>query len=238
MRNLEVACCNGKKISIKATGIIHKSRSAYQDIAIYDTEEFGRCLFLDDVIQCSEKDHEAYDRALLKRLRPSDRRVLILGGGDVYTAELALQLNPALEITMVDLDAEVVAACVQHLGQQVFADPRLQLVTADALRFMEQVDSASYDGVVCDLTDFPVGYNDGKFREFYAAVFPLSRKVLKDDGWIGIYAGSRDAVFSGDLPVTAALEEMLTGLFARVKKQEALIPSYGEPSNFLYASKA
>lgn len=218
MHQLEVACCNGKKFSIKATGLLHKSRSAYQDIAIYNTEEFGRCLFLDGVIQCSESDHAAYDRALLKRLRPTDRRLLILGGGDGYTAELALQLDPALEITVVDLDAEVVAACRQHLGQQVFADPRLQLVIADALKFMEQVGNAGYDGVVCDLTDFPVGYNDGAFREFYATVFPLARKVLKDDGWLGVYAGSRDAVGNGGLPVTAELAELLTTLFARVER--------------------
>jgi len=135
---------------------------------------------------------------------------------------------------VVDLDAGVVDACRQHLGQKVFEDPRLKLVTADAFHFMKQTGNGKYDGVVCDLTDFPVGYNDGKFREFYASVFPLSRKVLKDGGWIGVYAGSRDAVFNGGMPIASALEEMLTGLFAGTERQEALIPSFGEPCYFLY----
>jgi len=234
MNYIEIDCCNNEKFRIKVKGLIHKAKTAYQNIAIYDTEEFGRCLLLDDVIQCSEKDHESYDRALLKRLRPTDKRLLILGGGDGYTAEMALKLNPEIEITVVDLDAGVVDACRQHLGQKVFEDPRLKLVTADAFHFMKQADNGKYDGVVCDLTDFPVGYNDGKFREFYASVFPLSKKVLKDGGWIGVYAGSRDAVFNRGMPIASALEEMLTGFFDRTERQEVLIPSFGEPVCFLY----
>lgn len=238
MSYIEINCCKGKTFRIRATKLIHKARSAHQDIAIYDTEEFGRCLFLDDVIQCSEKDHEIYDRALLKQLRPTDGRLLILGGGDGYTAEIALKRNPNLEITVVDLDAGVVDACRRYLDQKVFEDPRIKLVTADAFHFMKQAGIGKYDGVVCDLTDFPVGYSDGSFREFYASVFPLSKAVLNDGGWLGVYAGSRDAVINGGMPIASALEEMLSGLFAGTKKEEALIPSYGEPVCFLYGLMA
>lgn len=99
-------------VRIPVQRLVYKDRSAHQEIVICDTEIFGRCLLLDGTIQCSERDHDLYDRTMLHRLTPDDRRLLIIGGGDGYIAATAMQLNPFLaEITFDDLDGEVVNAC-------------------------------------------------------------------------------------------------------------------------------
>jgi hypothetical protein len=58
-------------------------------------------------------------------------------------------------------------------------------------KLMGQQNHAAYDGIICDLTDFPVGYRrSGELRGFYRRVFDLSAVVLKDNGWFSMYAGS------------------------------------------------
>lgn len=109
--------------------------------------------------ECSERDHELYDRTMLHRLNSGDRRLLIIGGGDGYIAATAMHLNPSLEeITVVDLDGEVVNACRAHLHQTIFDHAGVNLVVQDALQLMEQHEKGGYDGIICDLTASPVGY--------------------------------------------------------------------------------
>lgn len=238
MEYIEIPCCKGPGLKIRVKGLIHKSRSQYQEIVIYDTEPFGKCLILDDLIQCAEGDHELYDRAILQKIKPSDQRLLILGGGDGYTAEMALKLNPEIEITVVDLDGAVVNACKKYLGQTVFDHQKVNLVVDDAFHFMAKAGEGCYDGIVCDLTDFPVGYNDGKLRGFFTQIFSLSKRILKDNGWIGVYAGSKNLSLATEGCVLDILSALLEQNFTGVKQQEALIPSFGEPCYFLYGEKA
>ena len=93
-----VSCCEGPGLKIRVKNLVYLDRSPYQKITIYDTELYRKCLFLDDLIQCSEKDHEEYDMALLRKLKPADRNLLVLGGGDGHTAQMALKLNPGIHV--------------------------------------------------------------------------------------------------------------------------------------------
>lgn len=227
MEYIEIPCYSGEGFKIRVNELLYKNKSEYQEIAIYDTEPFGRCLLLDGDLQTSEADHELYDKTVLKKLRPDDRRILILGGGDGYTAETALKINPHLEVTLVDIDRAVIDACRAHLNQKVFEDPRVSLVINDAFVFLKSTNGSTYDGIVCDFTDMPVGYDDGKIQLFFSTVFSISKRILKDSGWIGIYSGSNDAKI---IPV-------LKEAFPNIESLEITIPSFGESSSFLYAGK-
>jgi spermidine synthase len=174
---------------------------------------------------------------MLSRMTKVDRRLLILGGGDGYIAATALSLNPSLaEITVVDLDKEVVNACRSHLKQTAFDDTRVNLVVQDALQLMDQQDHAAYDGIICDLTDFPVGYDDAELRGFYDRVFELSTMTLKSTDWISIYADSVGCFSSGALAVDM-LTDLLKRNFQHVERRERFIPSFGESSNLLYGNR-
>jgi len=64
--------------------VLLETESDFQKILVARITAFGRCLLLNDVMQCAEVDHHIYDKALLSPLRSKDRRILILGGGDGY----------------------------------------------------------------------------------------------------------------------------------------------------------
>lgn len=234
---VEIKCSDGICIRLKVKDVIYKSNSHSQEIAIYDTEEFGRCLFLDGVIQFSEKDHEFYDEQMLKKLRPYDRDILILGGGDGYIAKKALTLNPDINITIVDLDDEVVRVCKEYLSQQVFDDSRVKVVIRDALEFIFNAGSNSFDGLISDLTDFPVGY-DNRMEELFSSIFERAWIILRRKGWISLYGGVKGLKAENGERVVDLLRDILKRYFHNTECSEVLIPSFGEPCYFLYGSKA
>ncbi|MDZ4164520.1 MAG: adenosylmethionine decarboxylase, partial [Smithellaceae bacterium] len=237
MNHFDITCANGDILRIPVTGLLHKTRSSYQEITVCATARFGRCLLLDGIIQTAESDHEKYDRAILHMLRPSDRSLLILGGGDGYAAAQALEINPALHVTVVELDGAVVAAARDHLGQMVFDDLRIDLVVEDAFTFLPRIGSAAFDGVVCDLTDFPVGYDQVQGAEFYSRIFSASNAALKPRGWIAIYAGATDMMLDGGGRVVERLRGLLAESFGKVECSEVFVPSFGEPCCYLYGEK-
>ena len=55
---IEIPCYSGTSFQIPVKDLTYSAMSEYQDIKIYDTELYGKCLFLDGVIQCSESDHD------------------------------------------------------------------------------------------------------------------------------------------------------------------------------------
>jgi spermidine synthase len=234
MNHFDVTCANGDILCIPVTELLHATLSPYQEIIVCDTSQFGRCLFLDGVIQTAESDHEIYDRAILHKLRVSDHSILILGGGDGYAAIQALEINPALHITVVELDGAVVATAREHLGQTVFDDPRINLIVEDAFAYLPRVGAATFDGIVCDLTDFPVGYDQEQGAEFYSRIFATSGASLKKGGWIAVYAGATELLLDGGGRVVDRLRCMLEESFGNVKCTEVLVPSFGEPCCFLY----
>jgi spermidine synthase len=216
---LEISCCGGPGFKIRVKDLVHISRSPYQEIAVYDTESYGKCLFLDGVIQSSDSDHEQYDKAILRKLKRTDKNLLILGGGDGHTAQMALKLNPRIQVTVVELDHAVIKACEAHLNQNIFNHPNVTAVIEDVIHFMERAPNVTYDSIICDLTDQPVGYNDIMLRDFYLKIVSLSIRILKRSGWISLYAGCN----------TDIVDDMISLYLCQPEKKVAFIPSFGEP---------
>ncbi|NLW36743.1 MAG: methyltransferase [Syntrophorhabdus aromaticivorans] len=209
---------------MKVKETVYADQSDYQRIAIYDTEVYGRCLFLDDVIQCSETDHKVYDTAILGKLGSANKNLLVLGGGDGHTAQMALSLNPGLRVTVVELDKAVVKACETYLDQDIYHHPNITIVIDDAIHFMEQTSVGSYDCVVCDLTDMPIGHNGVVCKEFYQKVFSHVHRVLNRSGWIAVYAGC-DVEIADDIARAYA---------HHIEKRTVYVPSFGEPCFIVY----
>jgi spermidine synthase len=102
---------------------------------------------------------------------------------------------------------------------------------------MKATDPESYDGIVCDLTDDPVGYDKDKFIGFYSEVFSLARVILRKNGWIAIYAGSKGFSIGHDGVIADLLGGILRNNFSETEYAEVSVPSYGEPSCFIYGIK-
>ena len=72
------------KIGIKGK-LIHRKKTAYQDLRIYNTPRFGNTMTLDGAIQTTEKDGFIYHEMLTHPLLlscPNPEKILVIGAGD------------------------------------------------------------------------------------------------------------------------------------------------------------
>lgn len=228
--------CDDSEMQLEITDVLYQVTSSFQEIIIVDSVEFGKCLIIDGVLQSAETDHEIYDNELLSRLRSSDRDILVLGGGDGFISETALHKNEKLNITIADLDAEVVHGVRAAFGQKVFDDPRVNLQIGEAIHFLKTT-KKKYDGIICDLTDAPIGTNKEKkeFELFFNKIIALSKNTLRENGWMSIQGGAT-ATTNNFIDEAEIIEKILLKNFAHVSKSSVVVPSYGEPCAFLFAS--
>jgi len=183
----------GIGISIKTKGeVLFREESPYQLVEIYDTEEYGRCLVLDGVINCTEKDEPAYHEMIahVPYFSTADavERVLIIGGGDGGTAREILRHASVQSVELVEIDALVVKAAEQFFPKQKAAlqDSRLQVLCQDGIHFVKTAKAASYDLVIIDASD-PIGPGEVLFSaEIYREIY----RILKPSGQMVSQMGS------------------------------------------------
>lgn len=233
----------GKNMRLAVKRHIAEIDSGFQKILLLDSFDFGKCLFIDGITQCSEKDHDLYDREILKLLDKKDTNILVLGGGDGYVAEMAHKLNPKLNVRVIDLDVEVVKNCEKYLNQKIFTNKRVKLFIEDALhhlRVLIKKNKIKLDGIIFDLTDEPVRRKDkdakASFVNFYEELIGISHEALKKDGWVSMQAGASKVIPKYNNAV-ATLEKLLKKKFKTVERTDIMIPSFGEKNAFLFGRK-
>lgn len=231
----------GEMMAIPVKTVFYDKKSDFQHIKVIDTEEFGRCLVINDALQTAESDHKLYDRAILSLLRTEDRRLIILGGGDGYVAEEALERNADLSIDLAELDPEIVYCAKEFLNQKVFDDPRLTLKIGDGLAYIKEVVADGrelYDGLVCDFTGEPITEEEkAEFVAFFTNVVEISHNVVREGGWVAFQAGDSDVDPETYVNSVVLLEEIMKGKFVDVSRKDVMIPSYGERDGFLFGWK-
>jgi spermidine synthase len=157
----DIAC------GFRVSTVLHRERSAVQDILILDTPRLGKVLVLDDIVQCAQLDeaiyHEmlAHSGVLLRRtLAPTagGLDVLVVGGGDGGIARECLKHAGVVRVTVADIDPRVRETVLAHfpeLPAGAYANPRLTAVDADAADFVRAYRNR-FDLIVADTPD-PVG---------------------------------------------------------------------------------
>ena len=155
--------------------LVHRERSPFQLIEVFDHPAFGRLLVLDGYIQASQADEFIYhEMALQVPLLGRVRRgasVLIVGGGDGGALREALIHDFVATVTMVEIDRRVVELSNQYLGiNGDYDDARVSLVVEHAGDFVRaaRARGETYDVIVLDLTE-PVGPSAGLFTEGFCA---------------------------------------------------------------------
>lgn len=227
----------GNTMKIDVLEDIVKTETPYQKIHIIDTREFGRALIIDGLMQAAESDHELYDLELLKLMREDHCKLLILGGGDGFIGIQALKLFPNAQITIVDIDEQVTNYCNQYL-HTAEEDKRLlkqiRFMHTDAIQFLN-TEEQRYDGIVCDLTDAPVGAKElESFTDFYRDILSAAQSKLSSTGWMSLQAGSKET-HDMHIPARTILRELVSKYFNAVEESCVFIPSYGEEWSFLCA---
>ena len=218
--------------------IVHRERTAWQDLLIFESADLGRVLALDGIIQLTERDAFIYHEMLCHvplAAHGRARDVLIVGGGDGGTLEEALKHEGVASVTVVELDPAVVASCRAHLPsvcRDAFDDPRARVLFADGVRFVAET-SQSFDAIIVDSTD-EAGPGEVLFGEaFYADC--SSR--LRPGGVLVCQLGSCNP-FAG-LDLLARRLQRLAAAFADVGLFTATVPTFiGGAYGFGFASDA
>ena len=185
-------------IKIRVESILFHEHSDYQEIAVYDTLEFGRVLVLDKAVMFSDRNEFVYHEMLglvplFSHKKPE--RILIIGGGDGGVVRECLK-NPFVKhIDLVEIDKKVIEVSKKFFPEIAckLDDERVRILAEDGIEFIKRVDSGGredekYDVILIDSTD-PVGPAEGLFRrDFYEA----AAGSLKADG---IFAAQTESPF-------------------------------------------
>ncbi len=171
----------GQRFRIKRW--LARAESAYQDIAIFESEAHGRVLMLDGVVQITEADEFVYQEMIAHVpliAHGAAERVLIIGAGDGGVLRRVLEHQKVARAVMVEIDAEVIRLSREFLpdiGGAAWNDPRAEVIVGDGIAYVAAAPDASFEVMIVDSTD-PIGVGEALFTaEFYAqAARVLSRR--------------------------------------------------------------
>ena len=222
------------------TEVYVKGTSEFQEYLIGQSQAWGRMLVLDGVVQSTEADEFIYHEGIVHpacyaaAASAPVKNVMILGGGEGACLREALRWSSVESITMVDIDAEVVAACREHLPNHhlgSFDDPRVTLIHEDAVAYLASLTNNTFDVIVSDMTD-PVENGPSTFC-FTIEYFTALKRVLRPHGVLAVQAGPASPV---EIALHAKVIRTIREVFPSVIPYAVDAPCYGRDLGFIIAS--
>ena len=212
------------KHSIRVQRHLYSQKTAYQQIDIYDTPEFGRVLTLDGNVMLTERDEFIYDEMITHvpmAVHPNIQDVLVIGAGDGGVVRELARYDTIRSIDLVEMDAQVIEACRRFLPENAcrLDDERVHIYFDNALRFIRRK-QAQYDLIIVDSND-PFGPSEGYFtREFYGICY----NALRDDGILVNQQGS--PFYRHDAEAMQRSHQRIVRTFPISRVYQAHIPTY------------
>lgn len=206
--------------------IILSEHTQYQHIVMTRHKDDLR-LFIDGNIQFCSLDEYRYHEALvhipMANALKKDK-VLVLGGGDGLAVRELLKYEET-EITLVDLDAEMIRICsenphIAELNEDALLSDRLTIVYQDAYRYLEETEE-KFDVILVDLPD----PNNETLNKLYTNVFyRLCRNALTEDGILTVQSTSPYYATKAFWCINRTLES--EGFY--VKPYHIQVPAFGD----------
>ncbi|MGF1474348.1 MAG: polyamine aminopropyltransferase [Geminicoccaceae bacterium] len=171
--------------------VLFHDKTAHQDLIVFESEEWGKVLALDGVVQTTTGDEFAYHEMLvhvpvLSVARPRD--VLIVGGGDGGSLREAVKHDRVESVVQVEIDRGVIDFCERYLpelSQGSFHHPKTDIVIGDGAAFVAETDRR-FDVIIVDSTD-PIGPGEVLFEtDFYRSC----RRCLAPGGVLTTMSGN------------------------------------------------
>jgi spermidine synthase len=216
--------------------IILTKQTKFQNLQIIETAAYGKSLILDNKIQSSIMDEFIYHEAIVHPAmisHPNPSSVFIAGGGEGATLREVLKYDIVKEVTMVDIDADVVTLAKEYLEEWhrgAFEDKRVKLEFSDARSFLKNKEN-EFDVMILDLSE-PLEDSPAKLlftQQFYEKV----AKALKKDGLLSLQAGTTNIISSN---LFCAVYSTLRDIFEVLAPYEVFVPSYATCWGFIVAS--
>jgi spermidine synthase len=209
---------------IKAARQLGEWQTPYQRMQIYETAQYGKLFRLDGFNMTSERDEFVYHENLIHpalTAHNAPKKVLIVGGGDGGSSEEALKHPSVEQVTMVEIDPDVIKVAREHfhaVHNGVFDNRKLRVLVEDGMKFVRET-TERFDLITLDLND-PVGPAVALYSMEF---FQRCRAALAPGGALTLHIGS---------PVArpervAELAARLNSVFRIVRPYTMFIPLYG-----------
>ncbi|MFA6308174.1 MAG: polyamine aminopropyltransferase [Clostridia bacterium] len=213
-------------ITCKTKKTIHTEKTEYQELALIETEEFGRMLVLDGTVQTTIRDEFVYHEMITHIplfTHKNPKRVLVVGGGDGGALREIIK-HPSVErAVLVEIDEAVVNVSRKYLPEISCAldDKRVEINICDGIKYVSDHKN-EFDVILVDSTD-PVGPAVGLFSvDFYKSI----HESLKEDGIF--VAQTESPYYQKDL--IKKVYKDINSVFPITKLYTCAIPTY--PSGY------
>lgn len=169
-------------ITAKINETLYTTQTPFQHLAVIDTQQFGRMLVLDGMVQTTIQDEFVYHEMISHPAlvtHPHPKRVAVIGGGDGGVIREVIKHKSVEKATLVEIDGEVIEASKKYLPEIAGAldDPRVEVLVEDGIKHIAEAKN-KYDVILVDSTE-PVGAAIGLFSaEFYSNIF----QALTEEG--------------------------------------------------------
>jgi spermidine synthase len=233
-RWVEETLHRGFRVRLKTDSVLFDSETEHQRLIIFENEDFGRVMMLDNIVQLTTNDEFVYHEMMAHVplfAHGRAKTALIVGGGDGGVLREALR-HPELEqVTLCEIDQSVIDLCRQHfpaISAGAYDDPRTRIVIADGTKFVAETGDR-FDVIMVDSTD-PVGPGAVLFtKEFYSDC----ARCLKPGGLL-ITQNGLPFLQAGELRQSL---DFFRDLFADAYAYLATTPTYfGGPMSYGWAT--
>jgi len=159
-----------------------QTKTKYQKVDIVNTDYWGKILFLDNLLMKADKDGHIINEMIVHPIMLTGnkkKKVLVVGGGEGFTATELLKYPYIEQIDIIDIDGEFVEICKKIYPEKMAClnDPRIHLIIQDGLEYLRNT-NIIYDAIFTTPTD-PLTISDPLFVEEY---FNLCNQHLSEDG--------------------------------------------------------
>lgn len=172
----------GIAMTYKVKETLVRKQTQFQDLAIIDTEVFGRMLVLDGIVQTTIKDEFVYHEMISHIplfTHPNPKKVLVVGGGDGGAIREILKHPSVEKAVLCEIDGDVVNECKKYLPEISHAldDSRCEVFIGDGIQYVKDHKN-EFDVIIVDSTD-PFSIAEGLFGgNFYKDIY----NALTEDG--------------------------------------------------------
>src|SRR5574340_1159560 len=207
----------------EVSSILHKSKSRYQDIMVFENPFFGKILVLDGVVQITEKDEFFYHEMLthiIMSAHPEPKKIIVIGGGDGDTVREVIKHKSVEKVYFIEIDEEVIEVSKKFFPSVACGmdDSRVEIKCMDGADFVKGRKS-DIDIVIVDSTDI-VGFAKSLFSaEFFTSI----KNCLTENGLFVTLSESLH--FHKDIVIE--VQETMKSVFPVVDLYTAPLATYG-----------
>ena len=224
------------RFSIKVKEHLFTGKSDFQQVDVFNTDEFGKVLAIDGLFMVTEKDEFVYHDMITHvamATNPQVKNVLVIGGGDGGTVRELVRYKGVEHIDFVEIDELVIKASREYLPITACGmdDERVDILVQDGIEFIKGKENV-YDLIIVDSTD-PIGPGEGLFTyEFYENC----KKALTENGIL--INQNESPYYEGNAKEMKRAHKKIKEVFPISEVYQYILPTY--PSGhwlFGFASK-